>query len=226
MQNRYRWYRIQLPSGVTDLGEIISAHPFDPNVNYGFLTIHGLAKTSTYRFLIRSKVAITLLDSSGIPSCQEIDSVNVTDFSVLNLDSALFLRVENPGRNIRDLLNAIEGLVGLGFVCKPVTFEHARPSRVFEHITSVKMIALKVTGAVFDVDLVARMDFSSKQGITLDKLHILDGVHHKIESASYELIYEGVKGQLAFASNGAVKVSGQLAPKLLHLIEQDLCSVS
>lgn len=226
MLNRYRWYRIQLPNGNTDLSSIIAAHPLVAEVNSGFMTIDGSSGVSTYRFLLRSKVVITLLDNNGIPAYQEVATVNITDFSVLSVNGLTFLRVENPGRSIRELLNAIEALVGLGFMCKPVTFEHARPTLVFAQIQSIKMITLKVVGAVLDDDLLARMEFSSKKGITVDKLNILDGVHHKIESASYELIYEGVKGQLAFASNGTVKVSGQLAPKLLHLIEQDLAKFS
>jgi hypothetical protein len=47
-------------------------------------------------------------------------------------------------------------------------------------------------------------------------------MHYKIEFAAYELVYEGIRAHLTFASSGTVKVSGQLAPKLVNLIEQDL----
>lgn len=222
MPTKYRWYRIQLPSGTRDLSRVIAKHPLLPNTNQGFTKVEGSLGSPIYRFLWRSKVVITQFDDSGIPSYQEIDTVNYSDFAIVYVDGLTFLRVENPGRNIRELLNAIESLVGIGFTCKPLTFESAKPTRVFDHIKVIKLIGLKVSGAVLCEDLVARMEFASKQGISLDKLTVLEGIPHKIESACYELNYEGIKGQLAFALNGTVKVSGQLAPHLVHLIEQDL----
>lgn len=222
MLTRYRWYRIQLPSGIPDLPGVIAKHPLVANANQGFTRVEGSLGAPIFRFLWRSKVVITQFDDSGAPSYQEVATVNFTDFAIVSIEGSTFLRIENPGRSIRDLLNAIEALVGLGFTCKPVTFENTKPTTVFEKIETIKLIGLKVIGVVLEEDLVARMEFASKQGITLDKLTILEGVPHKIESASYELIYEGVKGQLAFTSNGTVKVSGQLAPRLIHLVEQDL----
>lgn len=225
MRSRFRWYRIQLPSGSPDLPSIIARHPFVPSANQGFTIVEGSLGTSVFRFLWRSKVIITQFDDSGSASYQEVATINYTDFGIVSIDSMTFLRIENPGRSIRDLLNAIESVAGLGFTCRPVTFENAKPTTVFQYLDVIKLIGLKVIDAVIAEDLVARMEFASKQGITHDKLSILEGISHKIETASYELIYEGIKGQLAFTLNGVVKVSGQLAPKLVHLVERDLAKL-
>lgn len=223
---RYRWYRIQLPHGTPELSSVIEKHSLGPESNQGFTRVNGSLGLPIHRFLWRSKVVVTQFDYSGIPFYQEVATINFTDFAILNVDGQSFLRIENPGRNIRDLLNSVESLVGLGFTCKPVTFEKKKPTTVFESIEVIKLIGLKVVGAVLDKDLVARMEFASKQGITPEKLTVLNGVPHKTDSASYELIYGGIKGQLSFNSNGTVRVSGQLAPRLVHLIEQDLAKVT
>jgi hypothetical protein len=225
MQSRYRWYRIQLPRATPDLSSVIARIPLAPISNQGFTKIEGSLGSPIYRFYWRSKVVITQFDDTGIASYQEVATVNFTDFAIVKIDGKTFLRIENPGRNIRELLNAIESSVGLGFTCSPVTFENAKPTTVFENIQVIKLIGLKVVGAVLNDDLVARMEFVSKRGITIDKLTSLEGVPHKVESASYELIFEGIRGQLAFSSNGTVKVSGQLAPRLLYLIEHDLARI-
>ena len=222
MVTRYRWYRIQLPGGSAVLHKLFSLHPFTANLNQGFTRIEGSLGEPIYRFLWRSKIVITQLDDNGTPIYQEVSTVNFTDFSIVDVDGTTFFRLENPGRSVRDLLNTLEALVGLGFTCRTVTFEGAKPTKVFEKIKTIKLIGLKIVEVVLEKDLIARMEFASKQGITLEKLAILEGVPNKIEFANYELIYEGVKGLLAFASNGTVKISGQLAPLLLHLIEQDL----
>lgn len=222
MLNRYRWYRIRLPRGATDLAVVIASRPFAPDNSFGFSRVDGPSGASLFRFLWRTKVFVTQFDDSGTPTYQEVASVNFTDFAVIEVDGHIFLRIENPGRNIRDLLNALESIVGLGFTSKLLTFEKARPTTVFESIETVKLIGLKVIGLVVDEDLVARMEFASKQGMIVEKMKLLEGLHHKVDSATYELVYEGIRGQLAFSSSGTVKISGQLAPKLVHLIEQDL----
>lgn len=222
MLNRYRWYRIQLPSQVTNLADIIASRPLVPKASFGFSRVEGSIGTSIYRFLWRTKVVITQFDDSGTPTYQEIANVDFTDFAIIDVEGKTFLRIENPRRNIRDLLNALESLAGLGFTCKLLTFEKARPTTVFESIETVKLIGLKVVGAVIKEDLIVRMEFASKQGMVVENIKLLEGVRHKVDSAAYELVYEGIRGQLAFSSSGTVKVSGQLAPRLVHLIEQDL----
>lgn len=167
-------------------------------------------------------MVITLVGDDGEPHYEEVATVNFTDFAVLNVDGEMFFRIENPGRSIRELLNTLESLVGLGFTCKPVTFEKKKPVSVLESVEVAKLVGLKVTDAVLGKDLLARMEFSSKEGINRERLTALEGVPHKTDSASYELIYGGVKGVLHFSSTGMVKVGGQLVPRLIHLIEQDL----
>ena len=224
MINRYRWYRIQLPRGVTDLAEIIAARPLGPSETYGFSRTESSTGARLHRFLWRTKVIVTQFDDAGAPSYEEVASVNFTDFSIIEINGETFLRIENPG-NIRDLLNALESMVGLGFTSKVLTFEKAKPTTVFESIQAFKLIGLKVVGAVVEEDLVARMEFASKQGMVVEKMKLLDGLRHKVDSANYELVFEGIRGQLAFSSSGTVKVSGQLAPRLVHLIEQDLAKL-
>jgi hypothetical protein len=219
---RYRWYRIQLPRGDLDLADIVAERPLTQDASFGFSRLEGDIGAPKFRFLWRMKVIVTRLDDEGTPSYEDVASVSFTDFAIVSIDGTTFLRVENPGRNIRDLLNAIESLVGLGFTSKPITFDKAKPTTIFESVETTKLVGLKVVGAVIDEDLVARMEFASKQGMIIEKMKLLDGLIYKIDSAVYELIYEGLRGQVAISSSGVVKVSGQLAPRLVYLIEHDL----
>lgn len=222
MLTRYRWYRIQIPYGDYNLDKIISDKPLTQNVSFGFSKILDEIGSSKYRFLWRTKVVVTRFDDEGTPSYEEVASVSFTDFAIVQVDGITFLRIENPGRNIRELLNALESILGLGFTSKPLTFDKAKPTTVFESVDSTKLVGLKVVGAVIDDDLVARMEFASKRGMIVENMKLLNDLRYKVETSIFELIYEGVRGQLVFASNGLAKVSGQLAPRLVHLIEQDL----
>ncbi|EEG06773.1 hypothetical protein [Pseudogulbenkiania ferrooxidans] len=222
MLTRYRWYRIQFPRSNVDLNGILASRPLTQNASFGFLRVEGVIGSPKFRFLWRTKIVVTRLDDEGTPSYEEVASVSFTDFVIIVVGGVTFLRIENPGRNIRDLLNALESIVGFGFTSKPLTFDKVKPTSVFEHVEVTKLVGLKVIGAVIDEDLVARMEFASKQGMIVENMKLLDGLRYKVDCAVFELIYEGIRGQVTFASSGVVKISGQLAPRLVHLIEQDL----
>lgn len=226
MNKRYRWFGVRLPKGAASLDAFIAKHPLHPAAERGFIAVEGLLGRSSYRFVWRATIYATQLDGEGNPSYQEVSTVNFTDFSIIQLKGQIYLRVENPGRTIRDLLNALEGAVGLGFACKAIDFEHAKPVILFKQVEVAKLIGLRIVNASFGQDIVGRMEIASKQGIRPDQIDILRGVPHRVDSASYELIHEGIKGQLTIGSNGTVKISGQLAPKLLSLIELDLPRMS
>lgn len=222
MLTRYRWYRIQLPRGDLALSDIIGDRPLTRDASFGFSRIDSSTGTSKFRFFWRVKVVVTRFDDEANPSYEEVASVNFTDCAIVTVERATFLRIENPGRNIRDLLNALESLVGLGFTSKPLTFEKSKPTTIFENVDTAKLVGLKVVGAVIDEDLVARMEFASKQGMVVEKMKLLDDLRYHIDSAVFDLLYDGVRGQVAFTSSGVVKISGHLAPRLVHLIELDL----
>lgn len=220
MQTRYRWFRIQLPARARDLGAIVANCPFESASAYGFA--RAPSDGASYRYLWRSRVVVTTLDAEGAPTYEQIDSVSFTDFAVVELGDLIFLRIENAGRNIRDLLNALETLAGMGFTAKPVTFDKARPSAVFNSVDSSKLVGMKVVGAVLADDLLARMEFVSKEGMAVANIEVLKGLKYKVELAVFEVVLSGLKGQIAFAANGTVKISGQIAPKLISLVEEDL----
>lgn len=222
MQTRYRWFRIQLPARARDLAALVATRPLELTSAYGFTRLLDGVGGALYRFLWRSRVVVTKLDSEGLPTYEQIDSVSFTDFALVEIDDLTFLRVENPGRSVRDLLNALETLVGMGFTVKPVTFDKGQPTTVFSSVDTSKLVGLKVVGAVLADDLVARMEFVSKEGMAVESMTVLDGLKYRVEHAVFELVLGGLKGQIAFAANGTVKISGQVAPKLVSLVEKDL----
>lgn len=222
MLSRFRWYRVNFPNRDFNLEKVISNKPLTLDSNFGFSRIADDLDVPRFRFLWRTKVVVTHYDDEGMPTYEKIASINFIDFAIVSFDDEKFLRLENPGRCLSELFNTIELIVGLGFTSKLITFDKVRPTTIFEKVEVTKLIGLKVAGAVLDQDLVGRMEFSSSQGMIIDNIKILDGVRYKIDSSVYELLYEGIRGQLAVSANGTVKLSGQLAPRLLRFIEFDL----
>lgn len=123
-------------------------------------------------------------------------------------------------------MDALELMAGMGFTSKPVQFDQERPTTFFASLSTSKLVGLKVVGAVIADDLVARMEFASKEGMDPTEMHVLRGLKYRVDLAVYEVIHQGVRGQVSFASSGMVKISGHIAPRLVGLIEADLPSLT
>jgi hypothetical protein len=218
----YRWYRIQYPRENFEISSIIEGNPFTSKSNFGFAFIKDEFGNLKYRFLKRSKLTITVLDENGEPAYQDVLTVDVIDFSIFYIDSFVFLRVENPGRSIRALLNTLEKLIGLGFRCKAVTFEKIKPTEIFSNLDDTKLVGLKVTGILSGQNLKANLELTSNEGFVTDNIKILEGMRYSISSAVIDVLYEGLRGRVSLASTGLVKVTGKLTPKIIHIIEKSL----
>jgi hypothetical protein len=222
MNSRYRWYRIQLPSESEPLPSILARTLFGNAAAFGFQWLESTGTAVRFRFVSRVTVVVTHLDDTGTPAYEQVSSVSFTDFAVVSVDGSLFLRIENPPRNARDLLNAIESAVGFGFTCKLLVFEKTWPQLIFENVDSWKLVGLKAIDVVVGEDIVARIDFASTNGIDPEKLSILRGLRYRVDCSTYELFYHGLGGQLVVTAAGAVRIGGLLAPKVLNLIEREL----
>ncbi len=219
MMVRYRWYSIRVPKTLESLSDALLQRPFTQSDSFGFSRLNRDTESPPLRFYWKTKVVVTSFDELGNASYSDIVNINYDDLSLIIVKNQLFMRVENPGRSIRELLNAIESIVGLGFSSEPVLFRHFDPLKVFVDADSIKLIGLKVADVVVSNDLVSSMEFSSKQGINLNEVRVLDGLKYKVDTGTYELTYESARGQISVSSGGLVKISGQLSPKLLHQLE-------
>jgi hypothetical protein len=223
MAIRYRWFRIKLPGSSQDFANAFSRIKLGANSLYGFAVSEAEDGTGHgYRFLWRTKVLVTSLDEDGTPRVQAVDSVDFTDFRISRIEGIHFLRIENPGRNSRDLFNALESIFGMGFTVQPVLFDRTQPSTFFNDLTSSKLVGLKIIDAVAGENVVARMEFASKEGFDPQRLEVLRGLSYKVEHAAFEVLFQGLRGHVSFASSGIVKINGKIASKLASLIEADL----
>jgi len=219
---RYRWYQIRIPRSCHDYASLFAARPFSADTQHGFQSLAEISGNSRYRFLWRDRVLISTLDSYGAPAFHSVESVNFKEFCLFEKKGSYFLRIESPGRSLRELFNALEDLFGFGFSCTPITFAQSRPQLIFSAVDSSKLVGLKVSGAVLGEDVVARMEFASKHGMDVNEMSVLSSLRYNVDFASFDIAHQGIRGTVAFFANGVAKIGGQLAPLLLELLERDL----
>lgn len=221
MATRYRWYRIQFPDENMDFLSLVTEIPFINQRGYGFSSNRDEFGDTAYRFIYRTNLTITTVDEDGTLVHKEIPSTDFIDFTLLYIGMSVFMRVVNPGRSIRDLLNALESQIGLGFVCKPITFSKIQPTEIFTDNYETKLVGLKVSGMV-DNDLGTKIEITSTDGMSIENIKLLNEIRYTLTSAVLEVLFEGIRGQVTITATGLVKISGKLKPKLLGEIEKQL----
>ena len=227
MATRYRWFRVRIPLTNGTIRDAIERLRFRPDTPHGFMTLEVAGLSSqNYRFLWRTRVPVVAMDNDGATSTQFVDGIEFTDFGISSVDGVHFLRVENPSRSARELLNCLETALGFGFTADPVKFDKQKPTTLFASVSASKLVGLKVVGALHGDGVVARMEFASKEGMDPAQLQVLSSLEYRVDSAVYEVFFHGARGQVSFAANGLVKVSSQLAAKIVNLIESDLPRLS
>lgn len=222
MNVRYKWYKVKIPKGIEFLQDGISSIPFSDSSNEGFLKLGGGLDQEKYRFLWRTKVPFFKLDEHGNPSSDEIESINNVDFSFISVSSHHYLRIKNPGRSLRTLMNSLESIAGIGFSVKPVYFKDFKNHNWATQEDIVTLRGVKLSGVVLEEGVVAKLEINSNTELSLDQLKCINHSNYQIDSAAYNIAHQGVKGKLTIMSNGTVKINGQLKPRILALLEKTI----
>lgn len=220
MSTNYRWYSVKKGGRSLRSAELVAKLRDLQGVDYWF-EVESTSATSGFKFFRKSELAVARYGDGGL-SYDRIETVTVMEAAIVSVKGQSLLRVANPGRNMLPLMTALEMAVGQGFTTKLLVADGAELTNLLSGTDVSKLVGLKIANAVVESGVVARMEFASKQGIDVSKIRILKRVEHKNEYQKYEFIYKGVRGHLACSSNGVMKIGGELAPRILKLVELDL----
>lgn len=219
---RHKWFRIGLPGTLNQLEKRVRATRLTADRQFGFSLRSAENGEVVTTFLQRSSVPIVLLDGEGNAQRQLINTIDRIDFVFLQSSAGCWIRVDEPPRSLRDMLNALETTAGMGFSAEPVTFSLAQQKAVLARTDEFKLIGLKGVGSSVELQMVARIELASKVGLNLERLEILRDLSCTIDHSSYEASYQRTRGQITFTATGVVRLAGQLQPRLLNLVERQL----
>jgi hypothetical protein len=221
MQMKYKWYTLRFSEKIKDIDQLILARPFLTNSIFGFSRASS-SERGQFTLTWRTSVAVQTIDQSGEPSIVSVDGVDQINFSVSDQKRFFLLRLEST-KAFGRLLDALEEITGTSSTVAPIEMSMRAAEVVLSHATSTKLVGLKVSGAALNEDLVARLEFASKNGMTERKIGLLKGLRYKTEQATYEVLLQGLTGRISFNASGFVRLSGRLAPALLGALDRAAC---
>lgn len=220
--NRYKWYRLGLPSSHKAFVKGILKSKFEAGSSSGFVPMEEHSDEHGFRFAWETLLSKTSFDVSGSPSVELITSISFCEFSVFERGGVTWLRALNPPRSLKELMNALEESIGFGFSSELISFKRASLPKSLSKLKDASLIGFKAIGSLAKHHVVARIEVASKDGLDLASLDFLKHISYEIDQSVYEITFQRIRGQIALSSTGLVKISGQLAPLVLHLIESDL----
>lgn len=219
---RYKWFRVDLPIDFRVLLRRLSRFPFLADTESGFHFVAGDGDRVRFRFLRRVKVIVGVFDELGGPATQVIDSVESFEFELVESFDSILVRIDEPPRSIKSLLDSLERVCGGGLAVVLVTFPFESHRVMLSELKSSRLVALKGAGADHGRKYVARVEVASREGIVLEQLEVLSGLEFSIENSTYEVVTDQGRGQVAFLSSGVVRFGDQVADNLLVSIENYL----
>lgn len=221
MSTAYRWYLIRLQGNSISRDSFLRSILKAKSQEFWFSNL-SLDLEGDARFYRRILLTVERYSLSGESESEVVESVEWLDLSLIEGKKSSILKVLNPGRNLRGLMVALESALGYGFSASVIQPETMKVESVLSQFEVVRLVGLKVTNVTVSKDCIGRMEFLSKNGIDPANLKPLKGLKYQPDFVKYEAIYRGLRGSLACANNGLVKVSGSLGSRIIELIDIQL----
>lgn len=220
---RFKWYKIRISDTPAAFLKRIRITKFTKGTNAGFLpAVEDAGGANALRFLWRSTVVTTSFDELGNKTNQTIESVEQLLVCFHAAEDFVWLRVADPPRSMRELFNMLEKVGGFGMAVEPYVFSEKQQAKMLKRCSESRLVGLRGVGSSTEHRLVARIDLASKEGIQPERLSFLGPLRFTADHSSYEIVEQGLKGQVTFTTTGIVRVSGALLPFILNQLEVQL----
>jgi len=134
-----------------------------------------------------------------------------------------YLSLLDPGRSTRivvDILDAVfpDG----GYFIDPVEVSSSLIHRHIEKFDSFKLVSAKIKDFEVYRGAVGRLEISSQEGLAADIAPFLQDKFYRVDSFTYEVTHNFVKGSIQYTRNGTVRISGPLIESAFPMFESCL----
>lgn len=219
---RYRWYELQLPIEFDQFVEKIERLRLSTRSLVGFLKLESPRGESRFNFIWTTYLSSVSLHRDGSSKTEQIPTLSMCEVSLFKAKGRVWLRVLDPARSAKELLDSLERVGGFGFSATSVSLFGGNRTSFIPKGSEGRLISFKALRALPNESAVARIEAASKQGLDLGTFSLLGDGNYALEQLTYEIVYRQAKGQLTITNSGIVKVSGQLAPFLVDSVESTL----
>jgi hypothetical protein len=218
MISRFKWYSVRLPCSIAEALQKLDEHRYVPEKKSGFI-VDALARS--FQFYWKTSIYATTMNADGESQREEVTSLCSQQVDILG-DERLVFRMQEPPRSLREMLNALDKVLGFGFACEQINVSDKLVKKSIEDFGAATLNSIKMSGAVGGIAAIARIEIASKIGIDQDLISGFGLTSSVIEAGTYSVRYKGLSGQVGFTRSGLCKISGDLSLRIQSVIESNI----
>jgi hypothetical protein len=131
---------------------------------------------------------------------------------LFSVGSKLYLCLLDPPRGTRVACDVLDLICAEHrYFVEAYEIDKSLIDRHVGHFGLARLVSAKVRDFRVDDDAVARLEVSSKEGLSAEIAPFLSGKFYRVDSMTFEISHDFRKGLITYASNGTLKVSDALA---------------
>ena len=221
MATRYRWLRLN-----TDLKfSIVQKRLLDvkfSEISDDWFSESNNEPEKSIHYYWRTAITALYLDKNNDQVFQSVPTLSVVEFSLFEYKNFIYIRIKNPPRSVSMLANALERILGFGVWFENINMLANGRAALLRNLPDARLVSVKATNVKLTESVMGRIEAVSKELIPDDLLVELSMYPNLIDFCSYEVLIEGVKGQVSFYRNGQVKVGDNISGIVLSIVESML----
>ena len=216
---RFKWYQLDLHSSFKGFLTSVGKARFGSGLRSGFVAIEAPRGEHSFRFFWTGYLSQVTLGTDGASHIEQVPTLEHCEIALFEARDRFWMRVADPPRSLRELLNALEHAAGFGFSSTSVTLLENNRVPSFPRGTEKKLVSFKAVSSLPQEAAIARIEAASREGIELREFSLLKNTKFALEQLTYDVTYKRVKGQVSLTNSGTLRVSGPLSPLLLESFE-------
>ena len=216
---RYYKLRVQDRIGISSL----TSKVFDLGISSGLEVIEANPRSLVLRFTAIRQLEATQILDDGSEAKTQIPTIERYVARFFKSDTTLMFSLSNPPRGSRIATEILELVLGgQQYFVEPLEISLKMIKGHISFFDSAKLVSAKIRDfRVYD-NAVGRLEISSKEGLPDDIAPFLGGKYFKIDSLTYEISHDLVRGLICYFNSGTVRVSGPLIEAAFPTFEKQL----
>ena len=208
---RYRWYRLLTRKEIRNILDIINSLPFYNGVKKGFKISYKSENSVSGIFY---HISIFHQENANI------DILNSLQFSISEIKGSIYLRIQDPTRNIKEFSNTLFELFDLDLAFEPISisFDNVKEWISFkEH--EAKLILIKVSNLKITENIFSEITFKSNDEINISELEVLKDKQYIVDTISWCIKSKVKNYKISVSKSGLVSMSEYLILDFIDYVE-------
>jgi len=185
--------------------------------------VHYSATDIVLAYIVERVLPIRRYLENGEEVIEKAVTMDRYSVRLFKTSNKIYLSLLDPGRSTRIVVDILDAIFPDGeYFIDPVEVNSVLIQRHIGKFDSFKLVSAKIKDFEVYSGAVGRLEISSQEGLKPDIAPFLRDKFYRVDSFTYEVTHNFVKGSIQYAKNGTVRISGPLIESAFPMFESCL----